>query len=238
MPALHYWFSGAALFLLLSFGITVIIGIIPMIDGKKRISIFILLGIGFFVAALGWWVAAGQEQKSDHQAHQLADLLVKMNTLLGQPPNTALGILSPSAPKWVKVAYDQLGQKEIAGPQENPQIVAYFHAIDANPHRDDLEDWASAFVEWSFNSAGISGPKSHDPFAWLEWGQRLSRPVFGCVVVLSFSGLRHVGFYFGDEDGFVRVLGGNEDDAVHVFRYPKTSVLDYRWPPKISIPEN
>lgn len=253
MPDFQYWFSGAAIFLLLSFAITVIIGVIPMIDGKKRLSIIFLLGIGFLIAVLGWWTAAKQEEKSEHQANQLTatedslkvvrdqqtDLIVKMNTVTSSLAPPEIALLAPDAPAWLKVAYKEIGQKEIPGPQENPRIVEYFKSVGAKPnYRDDIDDWASAFVEWSLNQTGIKGPKSDEPFAWLDWGQELAHPILGCIVVMSFSGLHHIGFYFGEDENFIRILGGNEDDAVHIFRYPKNTIFGYRWPPDLKVPNS
>lgn len=253
---LHYWFSGAALVFPLSFIITVIIGIIPLMDGKSKKLVFSLLAIAFVITGLGWFAAANQEQTSAQQAGkldaaqdslktmggQLTDLIVAMNKLLGAPPGSQpedIAVLAPTTPEWVKVAYKELGQKEIPGPQENPRIVEYFNTISAKEnYRDDLDDWASAFVEWSLNQAKIQGPKNDEPFAWLEWGQGLDKPVIGCIVVMSFSGLHHVGFYFGEDGDFLRVLGGNEDDAVHIFRYLKTSVYGYRWPLNLKVPDH
>jgi uncharacterized protein (TIGR02594 family) len=109
--------------------------------------------------------------------------------------------------------------------------VEYFASIGAKKnYRDDIDDWASAFAEWSLNKAGIDGPKSDDPFAWLHWGQKLERPRLGCIVIMSFNGLRHVGFYFDEQDNFVRLLGGNQNDAVRIYRYPKNAIVGYRWP--------
>lgn len=144
---------------------------------------------------------------------------------------TATAVLAPDAPTWLKIAYKELGQAEIPGPQENPRIVEYFKTISATKnYRDDVNDWASAFAEWSLNKAGINGPKSDDPFAWLFWGEPLTKPRLGCIAVLSFSGLRHVGFYFDENGDSVRILGGNEGDAVRIFRYPKSAIVGYRWP--------
>src|SRR5579872_6216569 len=140
-------------------------------------------------------------------------------------------VLPSDAPAWVKTAYKEREQTEIPGPQENPRIVEYFNAIGAKKtYRDDLDDWASAFAEWSLNKNGIIGPKSDDPFAWLHWGQKLDQPRFGCITILSFSGLHHVGFFFTDNGESILVLGGNQDDTVNISRYSKSSVVGYRWP--------
>jgi len=253
MPDLHYWLSGAALVFPASFLITVIIGIIPIMEGRSKKLIYFLLFAAFLITGVGWYSSAKQDEKAEQDSgkldatqdslkvmrNQLTDLIVKMNTgsAFLEPPE--LAILSPDAPAWLKAAYKEIGQREIPGPQENPRIVAYFKTIGAKEnYRDDIDDWASAFVEWSLNQADIKGPKSDEPFAWLDWGQVLSQPALGAVVIMSFSGLHHVGFYFGEDENFVRVLGGNEDDAVHIFRYPKNAVYGYRWPPDLKVPDS
>ena len=140
-------------------------------------------------------------------------------------------MLPPDAPAWVKIAYKERGQAEIPGTEDNHRIIEYFATIGAKKnYRDDVDDWASAFVEWSFNKAGITGPRNDDPFAWLRWGQKLDHPRFGCVVILSFSGLRHVGFFVSQNGDSVLVLGGNQDDTVNISRYSKSSVVAYRYP--------
>ena len=78
--------------------------------------------------------------------------------------------------------------------------------------------------------AGKFGPKSIKPAAWLTWGRPLKVPALGAIVVLNFSGLQHVGFYVGEDSDFVRILGGNQNDTVSVYRYPKSAVRGYRAP--------
>ena len=245
-------FLGPAIFLTVSFAVSVI-GIIPLVDGKKRITIFVFLGIGFFVAVLGWRVAAKQEEKSEQQENHLAatqdslrtvrkqldEMLLQMNSFTSSIPPVEIALLAPDAPNWFKVAYGELNQEEIPGALENQRITEYFKSVGAKQnYRDDIDDWASAFAEWSLDKVGIPGPKSDDPFGWLEWGEGLKQPLLGCIVVMSFNGLRHVGFYFGEDEGFVRVLGGNQDDAVRIFRYPKSAIYGYRWPPELKVPES
>jgi uncharacterized protein (TIGR02594 family) len=253
MPELHYWITGAAIFLPVSFAISLIIGPIPLMEGRNRILIGLFLAVGFTVTMLGWWVAANQETKSERDSQQLtetkrnldtvdgqiSDLVVKMNRQVNPIPAEELVVLAPGTPEWVKIAHKELGQHEIPGPEENHHIVKYFKSVGAKEnYRDDIDDWASAFVEWSLNQAGVAGPKSDHPLAWLSWGRSIDRPTIGCIVIMSFSGLSHVGFYFGEDVDFVRVLGGNQDDAVHIFRYPKNSVLAYRWPMGIDLPHH
>ncbi len=241
----YYWFSGTALTFPLSFVISVIIGIIPLMDGKSsKAVVFSLLTAALIITGVGWYAAGDQERKSGDLSaklgeatdqvkrlrSQFAELLVVMNKEPTPP-------LIPNAPEWVQIAYKELGQAEIPGPLENPHIVEYFKAIaEKNTYRDDVNEWASAFVEWSLNHAGIEGPKFYDPMDWIEWGIGLEKPILGCIVIMSFNGLHHVGFYFGGDDDSVQILGGNENDAVRIYRYPKSSVFGYRWPPTAKLP--
>jgi len=134
-------------------------------------------------------------------------------------------------PPWLAVAYREIGQEEIAGPQNNPRIIEYLATV-GNPQglQDDEVDWASAFVEWSLRQAGIPGPQSMEPNAWLNWGRTIPEPEPGCVVVFSFKGLGHVGFYVKTEGNSLYILGGNQSDAVKISRYAKKDAIGYRMP--------
>jgi hypothetical protein len=64
MPALHYWVSGAALWLAGSFAITVIlaiVGIKEMISNKMAV---LLIGAALLIMFIGWWTTAEQEEAS------------------------------------------------------------------------------------------------------------------------------------------------------------------------------
>lgn len=135
---------------------------------------------------------------------------------------------------WLDAAYGELGQQEIAGPENNPRVMQYIATV--SPIRgiqDDGHgvDWAPAFVAWSLYQAGIEGPQSMDPMAWKDWGRPAPEPEEGCVIVFAFTHGSHVGFYVGEEGQYVRTLGGNQDDTVKIKHYPKSAVLTYRLPP-------
>ena len=139
--------------------------------------------------------------------------------------------LPANAPAWLAVAFKEIGQKEIPGLTDNPRIMDYFRSIRGSTiYRDDVHDWSSPFVEWALEQTGKFGPQNIKPVSWLNWGKPVSVPRVGSVVVLNFSGLPHVGFYFGDEGEVIAVLGGNQDDEVRVSRYPKSAVKGYREP--------
>ena len=90
----------------------------------------------------------------------------------------------------------------------------------------DEVPWNSAYVNWVFNQVGISGTRSGLARSWLLWGNPLSVPVAGCVVILKrgsayqpgpevIDAPGHVGFFMGIEDDKVLVLGGNQNDSVN-----------------------
>jgi uncharacterized protein (TIGR02594 family) len=139
---------------------------------------------------------------------------------------------------WLTVAQAEMGEEEIAGPENNPRILEYIAAVQSTRGvQDDETDWASAFAEWSLNQVGIEGPQSMDPSAWLTWGRAIELPEEGCIAVFSFSGLNHVGFFVGEDGKSVNVLGGNQSDLVKISRYAKKDVIGYRLPPTSAVPQ-
>lgn len=148
-----------------------------------------------------------------------------------QPPSPPVEQQAAAMPAWLAVAYREIGQEEIAGPQNNPRIIEYLASVgNTQGLQDDEIDWASAFVEWSLRQAGIAGPRSMEPSAWLNWGRTIPEPELGCVVVFSFKGLGHVGFYVKTERNSLYILGGNQSDAVKISRYAKKDAVGYRMP--------
>ena len=91
--------------------------------------------------------------------------------------------------------------------------------------------WCAAFICYCLEEAGIKSPKTAWARAFLNYGTKLEKPKFGCIVVLTRgddSG--HVGFYIAEGLFTVTIFGGNQDDSVCLKKYPKSRVLGYRWP--------
>ena len=128
---------------------------------------------------------------------------------------------------WMKFAKSQLGVKE-----PDPVIKKYHEAARFNA--DFNESWCSSFVCWCFEQCGIESVRDPGAREWLEWGEVLDAPIYGCVVVYwrgekkGWKG--HVHFYTGEDQKYNFGLGGNQGDAVRVALYPKAQVLGYRWP--------
>jgi uncharacterized protein (TIGR02594 family) len=67
---------------------------------------------------------------------------------------------------------------------------------------------------------------------WNSFGNKLSEPAYGAIIVFSRTGGGHVGFYVGEDDKHWHVLGGNQSDKVSIIAKAKdTSCKGFRWPP-------
>jgi uncharacterized protein (TIGR02594 family) len=140
---------------------------------------------------------------------------------------------------WVRFARGELGQRDYPGPRYNPRVVEYLNTTGLQGNSDETS-WCSAFVNWCMLQARQRGTNNAAARSWLSYGQALSSPRPGCVVVLwrqspsSWKG--HVGFFDGfDVGNRVRLLAGNQAggvdwDEVCVALFPQEWVLGYRWP--------
>jgi uncharacterized protein (TIGR02594 family) len=134
---------------------------------------------------------------------------------------------------WLKEAWRALGETERAGTRENPRIVAFFRDVG---HPDVVRDevaWCAAYVGACLERSGISSTRSLLARSYLKWGTALTEPRIGAIAVLSRgsdAGKGHVGFWLGETDDSVVLLGGNQKNAVSVARYPKGRLLALRWP--------
>lgn len=136
---------------------------------------------------------------------------------------------------WIARARSYLGLREVPGPKHSPIIVRWLEKLKA-PFRDDETAWCGSFVGGVLEESGLGSVKN--PWGarqWLNFGKKLDKPAYGCIVVFwrgkpsGWSG--HVGFVVGkDQRGNLMVLGGNQGDAVSIAPFSMTRVLGYRWP--------
>ncbi len=125
-------------------------------------------------------------------------------------------------PSPIEVAKQYLGLHQ----DKDRSILA--ELLDLDPRRIP---WCAAFVNKILQITGIEGSDSLMARSFLNVGTRVKTPQKGDIVVLTrghnpASG--HVGFYMGEEDGYVLVLGGNQQKSVSISQYPKYRVLGYR----------
>lgn len=137
--------------------------------------------------------------------------------------------------KWLAIARKYLGTREVKGKAHNSNILRWLAAIKA-AWRNDEEPWCSTFVCGVLEEAGIVSARTAWARGNLKWGQKLSEPVLGCIVVFERgpkSG--HVGFLVGiDKAGNLMILGGNQGDMVSIKPFSKSRVLGYRWPVNVA----
>lgn len=128
----------------------------------------------------------------------------------------------------------EISEKEIKGPQNNPRIIEY-HKTTLLGAKTDEVPWCSSFVNWTMREAGFKGTDSAAAASWAKWGVK-SEPVVGAVVMVLRGGksIGHVGFYLGEgkTPDRIKVLGGNQGDAVSIAEFPRSYVFDYRMPAK------
>lgn len=119
------------------------------------------------------------------------------------------------------------------------------------PDRDDLRKylatggadldpkttaWCAAFVNSSLGQAGIKGTGSNMARSFLKWGEETKEPAKGDLAVFSRgnpnSPFGHVGFFDSmTPDGKIRVLGGNQGNAVSYAAYDPGKLLGFRRAP-------
>lgn len=96
--------------------------------------------------------------------------------------------------------------------------------------------WCAAFVNASLGQAGVEGTGKLNARSFLDWGQEVDQPQKGDVAVFSRGDPNgwqgHVGFFDGyNEDGTIRVLGGNQGNAVSIASYSPDKLLGFRRAP-------
>ncbi|HIC8842730.1 TIGR02594 family protein [Aeromonas sp. 602200] len=131
---------------------------------------------------------------------------------------------------WLKIALGEVGVKEFPGNADNPRIVEYLHStnLPAPDRNNDETYWCSAFVNWCVERAGYEGTDSAWARTWLNWGKEINTPRKGCIVVFKRDNGGHVGFYMGETETKIKVLGGNQSNEVNISDYPKSNFLGYR----------
>lgn len=131
---------------------------------------------------------------------------------------------------WVENGRKLIGCTEIKGPKHNPEIVQMWKDIKRGGIKDDETPWCAAFVGAMLERAGIRSSRFESAKSYLDWGNELDKPAYGCVVVFTRVGGGHVGFVVGkDAKGNLLVLGGNQGDEVSIKAFSTDRVSGYRW---------
>jgi len=134
----------------------------------------------------------------------------------------------------LKIAFSQLGIKEISGSEDHPQIIKYAEETHIESVTNDEIPWCSTFVNWCAQEAGLPISGKANARSWLNVGKRISSPEPGDIVIFwresphSWKG--HVAIFLGFNKTSSRVycLGGNQGDAVSISDYDAKKVLAYQ----------
>ncbi|MHB0925088.1 MAG: TIGR02594 family protein [Gallionellaceae bacterium] len=138
---------------------------------------------------------------------------------------------------WLAEAQKHIGTREIPGEKNEPKILQWWKAIRRGGIKSDAVPWCAAFVGGCLEAVGIVSSRYESAKSYLAWGQPLSAPVHGCIVVFERTGGGHVGFVVGEEPtGRLMVLGGNQRDMVSIAPFDRARVAGYRWPSAIPLP--
>lgn len=143
------------------------------------------------------------------------------------------GEVNNEEPLWVEIAKREIGVKEVSG-GENPRILEYDAATDLSAKEDEVA-WCSAFLCWCLSKAGYKTTRSAWAQSYTNYGEKLTAPKVGCIVVFRWSASSgHVGFCVDFNSESVTILGGNQSNAVNEKEFLRSSqIVGYRWPVKL-----
>lgn len=143
---------------------------------------------------------------------------------------------------WMKLALQELGQREVTGAKSNPRILEYRRMADINlAGEDSVVPWCAIFVNAMLAQAGVktSGSAMARSFASSRNFEKLDAPIVGCIVVISSSrgpASGHVFHYTGENGLFIQGVGGNQNDEVNISMFQKKKLVGYYWPLGVAKP--
>jgi len=135
----------------------------------------------------------------------------------------------------VKIAAQELGVQEVAGPGSNERIMTYAKEVGFdNWYKDDDTAWCSLFMNWVALKAGVQRTNQGKAESWNQIGNKTSTPEPGDVALFAStagsSKITHVGIYMGYSQDHKRiyVLGGNQSNAVNISAFKADKLVAFR----------
>ena len=131
------------------------------------------------------------------------------------------------------IARSYIGTTEGPGPADNPVIMEMYASVGHDWVEHDSVAWCAAFVGHCLERAGIRSTRKLTARSYLDWGVpvEVTDAQQGDIGVIPRGSSRwqgHVFFIDRIEGQWVWGLGGNQDDAVNVKRYPVAKLLGVR----------
>lgn len=137
------------------------------------------------------------------------------------------------APQILLEALKLYGTKETPGPKSTPAIMQWAEELGAKrmgiTYADDSIAWCGLFVAICVKRAGLEIPFIPvRAVSWVMFGNAVSIPMLGDVLVFTRQGGGHVGIYVGEDAESYHVLGGNQSDCVCITRILKSRLTAAR----------
>jgi uncharacterized protein (TIGR02594 family) len=131
------------------------------------------------------------------------------------------------------IARNYIGTTEGPGPADNPIIMEMYASVGHDWVEHDSVAWCAAFVGHCLERAGIRSTRKLTARSYLDWGVPVEvadaqRGDIGVIPRGSSSWQGHVFFIDRIEGQWLWGLGGNQDDAVNMKRYPVSKLLGVR----------
>lgn len=131
------------------------------------------------------------------------------------------------------IARGYIGTTESPGLADNPVIMEMYASVGQTHVEHDSVAWCAAFVGHCLEKAGIRSTRKLTARSYLDWGipievQDAQQGDIGIIPRGTSSWQGHVFFIDRIEGKWVWGLGGNQDDAVNVKRYPVAKLLGVR----------
>lgn len=141
-------------------------------------------------------------------------------------------LLQEDGPIHLHKALELFGVTEIVGPKHNPTILSWAKETGVNNvYKSDEIAWCGLFLAVIMQRANRT-PVEGFLWAlnWAKFGQHVTEPMLGDVLVFKRTGGGHVGLYVGEDATAYHVLGGNEGNKVDIIRILKTRLYQSRRP--------
>lgn len=138
----------------------------------------------------------------------------------------------PNDPLYLSIARRDIGVREIKGPKHASRIVQMLQRLHAW-WADDETPWCGVAVAAWLQEARLPIPADYyRALAWAGYGASCPFPAHGAIAVLTRKSGGHVALVTGvSPDGsHVRLLGGNQNDAVNESWFPASRITAYRLP--------
>ena len=131
---------------------------------------------------------------------------------------------------WIAEARKHIGLKETSGSNKHPTIDRWTNELNGKWVYGGA--WCGTFVAHCLQAAGVKFPKNwFRALAYLNGGNKLAKPAYGCVAVKTRVGGGHVCFVVGKDkvSGKLVCLGGNQSNMVCYALYSESDFEAFMW---------